>query len=558
MATTEASEHAHKYATLLDSLQDAANLYPKPEGLKYSYGTAGFRTLANLLPPVMFRVGLLAILRSKRLAGATIGVMVTASHNPEQDNGVKLVDPSGEMLEPLWELHATTLANCPSTASLLSTFMTLVSHLRVDLDQPANIVYARDTRPSSPGLVEALEAAFRAFSDGAKVVDLGITTTPILHYVVKATNDKSGESGIPTQEGYMKRMAKAFKTLIGNRGPLAPLHVDCANGVGAFALEEFSKHIGDLLPFRPINTDVKTRGALNFQCGADFVKTKQALPPSVAQSGVLSKPDTRGCSFDGDADRLVYYYLRDGKTFRLLDGDKIAGLVAMYIKDLVGRARMHENNEPLKIGVVQTAYANGSSTKYLKSRNIPVRCVPTGVKHLHHAAQLFDIGVYFEANGHGTVLFSPSCLTTLREFQPDSPESANAIKQLIALSELINQAVGDALSDMLLVEVVLAYRGWGAEEWDAGYEDLPNRLVKVEVHDRSQFVTIDAERKLQYPTGLQDHIDDAVNKFELGRSFVRPSGTEDCVRLYAEAKSTADVESLTTMVTDLLTYYGGP
>ena len=31
----------------------------------------------------MFRVGILAALRSKRLDGKTIGVMVTASHNPE-------------------------------------------------------------------------------------------------------------------------------------------------------------------------------------------------------------------------------------------------------------------------------------------------------------------------------------------------------------------------------------------------------------------------------------------------------------------------------------------
>ena len=33
-------------------------------------------------------------------------------------------------------------------------------------------------------------------------------------------------------------------------------------------------------------------------------------------------------------------------------------------------------------------------------------CTSTGVKHLHHRAAQFDIGVYFEANGHGTVLFS--------------------------------------------------------------------------------------------------------------------------------------------------------
>lgn len=42
---------------------------------------------------------------------AVIGVMITASHNPEPDNGVKLVDPHGEMLEQSWEAWATKFAN---------------------------------------------------------------------------------------------------------------------------------------------------------------------------------------------------------------------------------------------------------------------------------------------------------------------------------------------------------------------------------------------------------------------------------------------------------------
>ena len=45
------------------------------------------------------------------MSSAAIGVMITASHNPEEDNGVKLIDPDGEMLEASWELYATNLAN---------------------------------------------------------------------------------------------------------------------------------------------------------------------------------------------------------------------------------------------------------------------------------------------------------------------------------------------------------------------------------------------------------------------------------------------------------------
>lgn len=44
---------------------------------------------------------------------------------------------------------------------------------------------------------------------------------------------------------------------------------------------------------------------------------------------------------------------------------------------------------------------------------MPVSCVPTGVKHLHHKAMEFDIGVYFEANGHGTIMFSDHARETI-------------------------------------------------------------------------------------------------------------------------------------------------
>uniref|UniRef100_A0A8V8TNG4 phosphoacetylglucosamine mutase n=1 Tax=Homo sapiens TaxID=9606 RepID=A0A8V8TNG4_HUMAN len=94
----------------LGAITKYSALHAKPNGLILQYGTAGFRTKAEHLDHVMFRMGLLAVLRSKQTK-STIGVMVTASHNPEEDNGVKLVDPLGEMLAPSWEEHATCLAN---------------------------------------------------------------------------------------------------------------------------------------------------------------------------------------------------------------------------------------------------------------------------------------------------------------------------------------------------------------------------------------------------------------------------------------------------------------
>jgi phosphoacetylglucosamine mutase len=48
--------------------------------------------------------------------------------------------------------------------------------------------------------------------------------------------------------------------------------------------------------------------------------------------------------------------------------------------------------------------------------------------------------------------------------------------------------------------------------------------------------------------GLQDAIDAAVARYAQGRAFARPSGTEDAVRVYAEANTQEAADSLATDV----------
>ena len=141
-------------AQTFPNLVAAAAAVPKPEGVVFSYGTAGFRTKGELLDSTCFRMGVLCALRSYATQ-RVIGICMTASHNPEvcfvpnlddvqptnkpvcavqcgpsqrlvcencsnqcvlcrqEDNGIKISDPDGGVLSMSWEQHCTDLANAP-------------------------------------------------------------------------------------------------------------------------------------------------------------------------------------------------------------------------------------------------------------------------------------------------------------------------------------------------------------------------------------------------------------------------------------------------------------
>jgi len=212
---------------------------------------------------------------------------------------------------------------------------------------------------------------------------------------------------------------------------------------------------------------------------------------------------------------------------------------------------------PLSVAVVQTAYANDASAAYLRSLDVTTKCTATGVMHLHHAASKYDVGIYFESNGHGTVLFSKIFHELVRSrCDNETRRQTVARKRLAALARIMNPSVGDALSDLLAVMGVLYLGGNGTASvgrWAGMYRDRPTRQRQVRVGDRSVVMTNATETRVTSPSILQRVLDLESRAMARGgaggaglppRCFVRPSGTEDAVRVYAEAGTQKDADEL--------------
>jgi phosphoacetylglucosamine mutase len=150
------------------------------------------------------------------------------------------------MLESSWEVYATQLANAKDDETLLKVYNKLIMDLRIKEEAPSEVVFARDTRESGPALVAALVDALEA--TGTHYQDFGTFTTPQLHYVTRCINtkDTANKYGEPTEEGYYKKMADAFKIAMKNKRTQTQVTVDCANGVGGPKLRELVKHLPTL------------------------------------------------------------------------------------------------------------------------------------------------------------------------------------------------------------------------------------------------------------------------------------------------------------------------
>ena len=494
--------------------------------MKITYGTAGFRYNHKIIEEIAFKIGIGLVLCSI-FTNKRIGVMITASHNKYEDNGIKITDDKGEMISQQLEETMTRVVN--------SEFGE-IPNLTVE------IVIGQDTRKSGTKIKNLIIDGAKSVCDDVRIVDLGKVTTPEHHYYLHnnikpwfnsyddiQTQDFDRNIVFKQDQDYVDKYIDIYSKLEIDR----PVVVDCANGVGYLTLSNILKGSEKESSISLVNIDTKKYTQLNNKCGSDYVMnnlTKDNVPYIGQEHNKL------GVSFDGDADRIICYFEENDKMY-LLDGDHISALILYYFTNV-----LKLGNGLIDISVIHTGYSNGAFIDFCEKKGINTICCPTGVKHLDKEARDKEIGLYFEYNGHGTCLFKDTF--SILPLQPQKAigcklQSSCDFPKFDFLKQVFNQVVGDAIGTLAAILFILNETKLGLMDWYKLYDKRNCLNSKVQVKDKTVYKTNSLGTKLLEPQEIALNIRDVFDEEEV-RGFIRPSGTEDIVRIYVEGDKTDD------------------
>lgn len=211
---------------------------------------------------------------------AVFGVVISASHNPYWDNGIKVFNGNGFKASDELELQIEQLA----------------------LDEPQ--LWHENSHLSPPGLA--------ASEDGREA-----ERSPLLPGVVQLNRDLG--------ESYVSHLLRAF----GGPGALRGLRVvlDCANGAASYLAPEVFRRLGAEV----VALNVWPNGVnINVNCGTEGDGPQRAgLAVTAAMADI-------GFVFDGDADRCKFV----DETGIERDGDYILAILA---RDLLAQGKLAGN-----------------------------------------------------------------------------------------------------------------------------------------------------------------------------------------------------------------------
>jgi len=397
------------------------------------------------------------------------------------------------------------------------------------------ILIGKDTRISGYMIESALESGF--ISAGINVTLVGPMPTPGVAYLAKSTNqaglvisashNRFSDNGIKffTEEGFKLdyKFEKKIEDVLLDKSTVVDslelgkanrledaqsryiefclstspnldlsglnLVVDCANGANyAIAPKVFSE-LGCKVTTLATSPDGIN---INADCGS--------TNPEKIQKAVISSQADLGISFDGDGDRLVVI----DKKGKILDGDDL-------LYTLISRNSIQLKDYFCK-GVVGTLMTNKSLESFLEKQGINFLRTDVGDKYVIRALRERNWILGGEPSGHIICL--------------DQTTTGDALIASIKLLESLKDIDFD-ISKAL-----------------ESFKKLPQQLISFEVKDPQKIL-------------MNPEIRSEVSKLEKklgneGRVLIRPSGTEDLLRVMVEASTKEIADNLAKELSEFI------
>ncbi|GAA1481696.1 phosphoglucosamine mutase [Gordonia sinesedis] len=284
------------------------------------------------------------------------------------------------------------------------------------------------------------------------------------------------------------RYARHLADAIGHRLDSLTVVVDCANGAASTIGPRVYAAAGATVI--PIHADPDGVN-INDGCGSTHMDKLQAA--------VLEHGADLGLAHDGDADRC----LAVDSTGRLVDGDAIMAILASALHQT---GRLHDDV------LVATVMSNLGLHLAMRDAGIEVRTTAVGDRYVLEELRRGGYSLGGEQSGHIVV--------------PGSGTTGDGILTGLLLMEQMVVS-GDRLADLAAVMTV-----------------LPQTLINVRVADKHAVAQADS---------VASAVADATTELgETGRVLLRPSGTEQLVRVMVEAPTAEQAQQTAERIADVV------
>ena len=510
------------------------------------------------LKNLVFRAGIITSIFSMSKNGLPMGIMITGGNNNNSFNGIKICSEKGEMLSNEEEEYFEEVIN---SNNIKESINTLFAKLKPKQGK-CIIVIGIDNRESSKKLSEILIKGLKCI-DNCSFNFYDIIPSPSLYFLTFVNQMTFQKIGLKYKMVFVPRdnywgylinsfnkfhsyYNIVFKTKEENKIKYEnEICIDLSNGVASLYKNQIMSIFNNKENKFPLKihliNDNNNEHELNINCGINSILEKKIPKNKKEKYASIVKC----ASLSSDLDSIIYYIdEEDGKNgIEIIKGEKIIVLYAKMLDFLIDNFSKNlkiKYNEMIKMGIITSKYSNGAFISYCENnlKNYKLSVTKTGINNIQKESKKFDISICYEYNGLGTIYISQDLSTKFGKLSSliETSKDSQIIELFQLFIALFNSITSDGVSNLLVIESIMKSMNLSIKDVYDFYNEIPYKIVDIKMK-YSKFITNEDDSKIIEPKNMQIIIDELSNKYANSKIYVRPTGTEDYLRVYVESET---------------------